>query len=90
MSSLVKISNKTDNVLGSSRPPNEEGADLPPPLKSYFARDISLKNHFCVILQSIQNFFGPDIPRILSGALRSGQKCTQEEPEMTVSAGMKI
>ena len=35
----------------------------------FFARDIFLEIGFCVILQSIQNFFGPSTTRISSGAL---------------------
>ena len=35
----------------------------------FFARDIFLEIGFCVILQSIQNFFGPGTTRISSGAL---------------------
>ena len=39
-------------------------------LKSYFARDVFLEIRFCVILQGIQNFFGPSTPRFSSGALK--------------------
>ena len=35
----------------------------------FFARDIFLEIGYCVILQSIQNFFGPGTTRISSGAL---------------------
>ena len=35
----------------------------------FFARDIFLEIGFCVILQSIQNFFGPGTTRISSGTL---------------------
>ena len=38
-------------------------------VKSYFARDVSLEICFCVILQAIQNIFGPSTPRILTRAL---------------------
>ena len=40
-------------------------------LKSYFARDVFLEIQFCVILQGIQNVFGPGTPRVLSGAWKS-------------------
>ena len=42
-------------------------------LKSYFARDVFLEICFCVILQGIQNWFGTNITRILSGALEKFQ-----------------
>ena len=45
-------------------------------LKLYFARDIFLEIHFCVILQGIQNFFGPDTAKISSEAL----SCTDKGP----------
>ena len=37
-------------------------------LKSYFARDVFLEIRFCVVPQSIQNFFRPCTPRISPGA----------------------
>ena len=37
-------------------------------LKLNFGRNIFLKIHFCVILQGIQNIFGPGTPRISSAA----------------------
>ena len=58
-----------------NRPPDGGGGGrgaMPPTplfLKSYFARDIFQEILFCVIFQSIQNVFGPGIPRISSGAL---------------------
>ena len=36
-------------------------------LKSHFGRNAFWKICFCVIIQGIRNFFGPDTPRILSG-----------------------
>ena len=38
-------------------------------LKSYFPRDVFLEIGFCVILQGIQNFFGPVTPRSSLGPL---------------------
>ena len=38
-------------------------------LKLYFAKNVFLEIRFCIIFQGIQNFFGFDTPRILSGAL---------------------
>ena len=85
-----KFQSKLKTFLGVLGPLTKMGEDLPPPLKSYFSMDVSLKIHFRVLLQSIQSFFGPDTPRILSGALSSGPKSTHKWPKMTASRGMKI
>ena len=42
-------------------------------LKSYFARGVFMEICFCIVLQGIQNFFGPSTPRILLGALEKFQ-----------------
>ena len=38
-------------------------------LKSYFAKDVYLEIHFCVIQQGIQNLFGSSTPRISTEVL---------------------
>ena len=54
-------------------PPDEGGPGGPCLLtlfqKSYFARNVFLEIRFCIILQGIQNFFGPGTLGISSGAL---------------------
>ena len=47
------------------------GGHASPPifLKQFFAGDIFLEICFCFILQDVQNFFGPDTPRISSRAM---------------------
>ena len=60
-----------------SPPPHKNGGggctgahgSLPFFLKSYFARDVFLEIFFRVILQGIQNFSGPGISKVSSGAL---------------------
>ena len=46
-----------------------EAGDMIPPLflKLYFVWDVILKIHLCVILQGIQNFFGPGTPKFCRG-----------------------
>ena len=61
-------------MVVENRPLNEGGGQggMPPLfLKSYLARDVFLEIQFCVILQGIQNVFGPGTPRVLSGAWKS-------------------
>ena len=38
-------------------------------LKSHFVRDVFQENCFSIIIQGIQNFFGPGVPRISSETL---------------------
>ena len=49
--------------------PREGGHGPPTISEEYFARDVFFEIHFCVILQGIQNFFGPCTPRIFLGTL---------------------
>ena len=60
---------KIFHTLFSGPPIKGEGEGSPLLLKLYFAGNFFLEIYFCVVLQGIQNFFGPSTPRISSGTL---------------------
>ena len=57
------------HTVFSGPPIKGEGEGSPLLLKLYFVGNFFLEIYFCVVLQGIQNFFGPSTPRISSGTL---------------------
>ena len=94
---FISKTNMSIHIGLNFRPPDEEGArgprtpgPLAPPLflKSYFSEKGFLEIRFCVILQGIQNFFGPGTPRILSEALNS-LEC-KHEPSLLIGRKLEL